>query len=408
MPAFEPFYGLRYSPSHVRSLDDVVCPPYDVISEAERVALSGRSPVNAVRLELPAPLPGDRSTQDRYTRARELLDAWRDGGFLHRDDRSCFYGYRMSYKTPDGRPAATLGVIGALGLEDPGVGILPHEETLPKAKTDRLDLLRATRTNLSPIWCLSPVPGLTDLLEPPAHAAERVSAADGVTHELWPIDDVDRIAGISAAVGSRPVLIADGHHRFETALNYRAEVQEGIDSGSGAAAVMSLVVELSEEQLTVQAIHRLLTGVPAGFDLPQALSLWFDLSPAGPLDRSITSQMVEAGGLAVLTSSGTWIARPRVEVAAAAAHDLDSSRLDVAVASLTAGPAPRLRLSYQHGWDNCAAAVAAGAADAAVLLRPASVSQIAAIASGGVRMPPKTTFFWPKPLTGLVMRELLG
>ncbi len=402
MPRFDPFPGLRYSPSHIRSLDDVVCPPYDVISDSQRQALEARSPSNVVRLELPHD-EGEPGAGDRYERARQVLDAWRDGGILHRDSRPGFYGYRMSYPDPAGRPASTLGVIGALGLEPPGRGILPHEETTPKAKTDRLDLIRATRANLSPIWGLSPGTGLSAHIAAPAHPVERVTDEDGIVHELWPIDDPDQIAAIRAAVESQPVLIADGHHRFETALNYRAERTAAGQAGTDDDAVMALVVELSDEQLTVQAIHRLLMGLPAGFDLPGALGQWFDVTPTGPVDRTILERMDDAGALAVLTDAGVWLARPRPEVTEAATHDLDSSRLDVARAEL-----PDHQVVYQHGWDNCAAAVAAGTASAAVLLRPATVEQIAAISRGGVRMPPKTTFFWPKPRTGMVIRELLG
>ena len=402
MPRFEPFPGLRYSLSHVRALDDVVCPPYDVISESERAVLVGRSPSNVVRLELPEG-EVDRSGADRYQQARTLLDAWRDGGILARDGQPAFYGYRMTFTDPGGARRSTVGVIGALGLEKPGSGILPHEETTPKAKTDRLDLLRATRANLSPIWGLSPGTGLSAHLQPPDHPLERATDDDGIVHEMWPITDPDRIAAIRAAVGSEPVLIADGHHRFETALNYQAERQAADDGPGDEDAVMALVVDLTEDQLTVQAIHRLLTGLPAGFDLAGALEPWFDVTPTEPVDRTILARMDDAGALAVLTPEQVWLARPRPAVVDAATHDLDSSRLDVALAGF-----PEHQLSFQHGWDNCAAAVAAGAASAAVLLRPATVEQIAAISRGGVRMPPKTTFFWPKPRTGMVIRELLG
>jgi uncharacterized protein (DUF1015 family) len=399
VPRFEPFPGLRYSPSHISSLDDVVCPPYDVISEGERVALEARSPSNVVRLEL----PHDDGGGDRYQRARELLDSWRDGGVLHRDPEPRFYGYRMTFTGPGGLPSQTLGVIGALGLEPPGTGILPHEETTPKAKTDRLELLRATLANLSPIWGLSPAAGLSDHLQPPARPLERAVDDDGIVHETWPITDPAQIAAVRAAVESEPVLIADGHHRFETALTYREEQRRAGARPGDEEAVMALVVELTEEQLTVQAIHRLLVGLPADFDLPGALDAWFDVTPAEPVDRTILGRMEEAGGLAVLTSRQAYLARPRAKVTEVATHDLDSSRLDVALAAL-----PPHQLVYQHGWENCAAAVASGAASAAVLLRPATVAQIAAISRGGVRMPPKTTFFWPKPRTGMVIRELIG
>ena len=399
MPRFEPFPGLRYSPSHISALDDVVCPPYDVISDADRAALDARSPSNVVRLEL----PHEEGVGDRYQRARELLDSWRDGGVLHRDSEPGFYGYRMTFKNPVGEPSQTLGVIGALGLEAPGDGILPHEETTPKAKTDRLELLRATRANLSPIWGLSPGTGLSACLTPPAHPVEHATDEDGVLHEVWPIRDPGEVAAIRAAVESAPVLIADGHHRFETALNYRREQRDEGASPGDDEAVMALVVELTEEQLTVQAIHRLIMGLPPDFDLPGALEDWFDVTPAEPVDRTILARMEEAGALAVITPRQAYLARPREKVIEAATHDLDSSRLDVALAGL-----PSHQLVYQHGWDHCAAAVVSGAASAAVLLRPATVEQIAAISRGGVRMPPKTTFFWPKPRTGMVIRELLG
>ncbi|MBV9662100.1 MAG: DUF1015 domain-containing protein [Acidimicrobiales bacterium] len=398
MPRFEPFPGLRYSPSHITSLADVICPPYDVISDSERQALEARSPSNVVRLELPH---GD-ADQDRYQKAKALLDAWRDGGIFHRDPEPCFYGYRMQYADPSGSPCQTIGVIGALGLEAPGSGILPHEETTPKAKTDRLELLRATRANLSPIWGLSPA-GLSATIHPPAHPVERATDGDGVVHELWPIRDPAEIKAIRDVVESEPVLIADGHHRYETALNYGNERQKAGRAEPDDDAVMALVVELSEEQLTVQAIHRLLGGLPEDIDLVSALDKWFDITPTGPVDRSIVIRMQEAGALALLTPKQAWLARPRPEVTAAAQHDLDSSRLDMALADL-----PDHQLVYQHGWDNAAAAVAAGQVSAAVLLRPATVAQIAAISRGGVRMPPKTTFFWPKPRTGMVIRELLG
>ena len=288
-------------------------------------------------------------------------------------------------------------------LEPPGTGILPHEETTPKAKTDRLELLRATSTNLSPIWGLTPVAGLSALCTPPDHPAEHVTDLDRVSHEVWPIIDVDQIKAIQAVVESEPVVIADGHHRYETALTYRDERRQQGNTRTDDDFVMALIVELADEQLTVQAIHRLIDGLPPDFDVPAALAPWFDVTPTAPADRTITLRMAEAQAIAVLTRGGAWLARPLPSVRDAAAHDLDSSRLDVALATL-----PPHHLAYQHGWVHAAAAVATGQADAAVLLRPATVSQIGAVSRGQRRMPAKTTFFWPKPRTGLVVRELLG
>lgn len=392
MPRFEPFAGLRYAPSHISALEDVVCPPYDVISESQRAALIERSPSNVVRLELPEGI-------DAYQGAAKLLDSWRDGGILVREHAPAFYGYRMSFRDPAGAARSSVGVIGALGLEPPGAGILPHEATTPKAKTDRLELLRATQANLSPIWVLTPSPGLAELCAPPQRASMHAVDELGATHELWPITDPERVSAITELVGAEPVLVADGHHRYETALAYQAQIGDGPGDHH---SVMALVVELTADQLTVLAIHRLVSGLPNGFDLLAALDPFFDLTPTAPPDSSIIERMNEAGAVAVLTSDGAWLGRPRQAVIDAAGHDLDSSRLDVALAVL-----PAHTLTFQHGWFDAAAAAAGGRAQAAVLLRPATVDQIAGVARGGVRMPPKTTFFSPKPRTGMVIRDLI-
>ncbi len=165
---------------------------------------------------------------------------------------------------------------------------------------------------------------------------------------------------------------------------------------------MALVVELADEQLSVRAIHRLLTGLPEDFDLPAGLRAHFDVEPTDPPGAGILARMAEAGALALHTARGTWLLRPRSELTAAATHDLDSSRLDVALAGL-----PPHELVYQHGWDLATRAVGTGEAQAAFLLRPATVAQISATGKDRVRMPPKTTFFWPKPRTGLVFRAVL-
>jgi uncharacterized protein (DUF1015 family) len=334
------------------------------------------------------------------------MATWQQEGILAPDDAAAFYAHRMTFPDESGHIRHSVGVIGALGLEPPGGGILPHEHTTPKAKSDRLQLLTATKTNLSPIWGLSPAAGLAALIESAGGAPEGPSATDpdGLVHQLWPITDPEAVDAISRAVGSAPVVIADGHHRFETALTYQGLRRERSPGSSGPFdAVMALVVELSEDQLAVRAIHRLLSGLPHGFDLPGALQASFALSPTAPVDATIGERMVAAGSLALVTPQGTWLLRPLPDLVAAAPQDLDSSRLDVALATL-----PAHELQYQHGWDLATGAVAKGEAQAAVLLRPATVDKIAATGRGGVRMPPKTTFFWPKPRTGLVFRTVDG
>ena len=399
MPRFEPFAGLRYT---AEDLDEVAAPPYDVISPDDRAALVGRSEHNAVRLELPEPEDG----RDRYATAAVLLEEWRAAGVLRADVAPAFYIYRMRFADESGTPRTTTGVIGSLAIDAAGAGdVLPHEHTMPKPKDDRLNLLRATRANLSPIWGLSLSAGLSDQCRPDGAGigpAQRAVDLDGVVHELWPLTDPARLAAVVDAVASAPVVIADGHHRYETATAYRGERRSANgDQAGDHDLVMAYVVELADEQLSVRAIHRLIAGLPAGFDLVEALERHFEISPTAAPDPGITTRMAEAGSLALVTTAGTWLLRPRPTTVDAAEYDLDSSRLDVALADL-----PDHQLTYQHGWDLADAAVQKGEADAAVLLRPATVAQISETGHAGGRMPPKTTFFWPKPRTGLVFRVL--
>ena len=390
VPDFRPFRGLRYS-APGGDLSDLVAPPYDVVDAAGRDALLARAATNAIEVELPA--GGD----DRYARAAATFAAWQADGTLRRDDQPSFTVVRMTYDGEAGGRRSTIGVVGALALSAPGEGgILPHERTTPKDKADRLELLRATRVNVSPVWGLSPATGLSDLLTPAGPADATATDEDGVLHEAWTVTDPGRVGAISQVVAAHPVVIADGHHRYEVALAYAAEAA---DEASGS--VMALVVELAEEQLTVRAIHRLLRGLPPGIDLVAALDPWFEIAGHGPVDETILARMDEAGALALVTPDGARLMRPRPSTVHSAGQDLDSARLDVALVGL-----PPHELTFQHGWDRVAAAVAEGRADAGVLLRPATVEQIAATGRGGERMPPKTTFFAPKPRTGFVFRPL--
>jgi len=394
---FEPFRALRYDLDRV-DLPQVVSPPYDVIDEALRARLAAQDEHNAVRIDLPV----DEDGVDRYEVARSLLADWTAKGVLITDDATRFTVYRMSYVDDAGHPRHTTGVIGALELTPPGTDILPHEHTTPKAKSDRLDMLRSCRANTSAIWGLSLAKGLTDLLPVGQAPVADFTDDDGVTHTVWVVDDPAIVAAISTAVAAEPVVIADGHHRFETSLAYRGERESSSPKGDAGAAGLTLayVVELVEDELTVRAIHRLLTGLPADLDLVEALAPWFEPIGAPPAGVPVTTAMDEAGALCLVLPDQEVLLRPRSE-ALADARDLDSARLDVALAAL-----PDHTLTFQHGPDNVRAAVASGAAQAGVLLRPASIAQIDATAHGGERMPPKTTFFHPKPKTGLVFRSL--
>ena len=261
-------------------------------------------------------------------------------------------------------------------------------------------MLRHTRANTSAIWGLSLAKGLTDLLPVDAEPAAVVDAGDGVVHTVWVVDGTDTVAAIAAAVEAQPVVIADGHHRYETSLAYRREREQADGDAGPAAATLAYVVELVEDELTVRAIHRLVDGLPPDTDLVAALDRWFEPLGAPSADVPLTLAMQQAGALCAVTPTGDVLLRPRPE-ALADVRDLDSARLDAALAGLA-----EHTLRFQHGVDHVHAAVATGTAQFGVLLRPATVAQIEDTAHGGERMPPKTTFFHPKPPTGLVFRPL--
>ena len=397
MPRFEPFRGLRYAPGV--PIGQVMAPPYDIISSAERVHLASRHHANAVLVELPEPdLQGRR---DRYQVAAALFARWQAEGILRADPAPCLYPYRMTDTT--GR--ASTGVIGALGLAEPGQesDILPHEQTLPKPKSDRLDLLRATRANLSPIWGLSLRPGLTATFdptddEPTADAYDD----DGVRHQLWVLDDRDAIDAITTAVAEAPVVIADGHHRYQTALTYQGECRAENGGAPGPYdLVLALIVELAEDQLTVGAIHRTISGLPPDFDLAAAAAPWFDVVRAGAADERTLGALAEAHSLTLVTGGSAYLLHPLEATYEAAGSDLDSSLIAVLLSHL-----PPHESMHRHSVAEAIAALDDGEAQAAFLLRPVTVAQIGAWAAARKQMAPKTTYFSPKPRTGMVFRSL--
>jgi len=394
VPRFEPFAGLRYNPDAVE-LDRVVAPPYDVIGPEERQALEQRDPHNVVHIDLPR----DEPSRDRYTAAGCRLDEWLAEQVLLGDDGPSFYVYRMGYHDADGRPRQTSGVIGALELSVPGEGdVLPHERTMSKPKDDRLNLLRSCRANLSAIWVLSLAEGLSGLCELPGPPDARCTDDLGVHHRLWQITQPGIVSAIADAVASAPVVIADGHHRYETALAYRDERRaEGAGPGDHDL-LMAYAVDLADAQLTIDPIHRLVNGLAPDVDLVGALSEWFEPFDAGPPTESLSARMVDAGALALVVPGQSWLLKPRL-----GGDDprSDAEHLDAILHAL-----PAHELSYQHGVDNVLALVDKGEAQAGILLRPVSVDQMEAAARAGRRLPEKTTFFYPKPVTGLVFRRL--
>ena len=400
MPEFLPFRGLRYRHDDLAA---VTAPPYDVIDPDERAVLVARSPHNAVRLLLPE---GD------YDGAARMLGEWESDGTLELDPEPAFYGYRMEYTDEHGALRHTDGIIGALTLPvRAGEGdVLPHERTMPKAKSDRLALLRATRANLDPIWGLTPAVGL------PVAAGEPVAVTTddlGVRHSLTPITDEARIAEIRRVVGSAPLVLADGHHRFETAIAYRDERTTTGTASDADGRIMCLVVELADEQLWVQPIHRLLSGVTDPAALRAALGTAFTVEDFGPSTPErvdeLERRLRDDAGVGLVDASGLALLTPQPAARERAARDLPEALHDVASAWFDELAAPALdgvEITFRADAQTVAALVGKGAVDAAILLPPVTVEQIRAAALAGVRMPQKTTYFAPKPRSGLVYRPL--
>ena len=395
MPEFLPFAALRYATD---DLDRVVAPPYDVLSDAQVDELADRSVHNIVRVDVP------RGGPDRYQRAAETLGDWVAKGVLVADDRPSFTIYRMRFTDAGGEARDIAGVLGGLEIVDEGAGgVLPHERTTPKASTDRLDLTKATQSNLSPVWGLSLAAGLTELLaepgEPIGKVVESPSGSGPVEHMVERVVDSDRIAAIQRVLAVDDVLIADGHHRYSISRTYRDDVRAA--SGrrdSPAEQTLAFVSELVADQLSVEAIHRLYADIDFD-DLAEALGRSFALTAIDRPDASTLAAMAAEGFLVLVGPAEAWRLDPqpgRFEGVRA----LDGAWLETALADVA------VTVTYQHGLAEALAEVDAGRATAAVLIRPVSVAEIERTAREGLLMPPKSTFFTPKLKTGFVLRPL--
>jgi uncharacterized protein (DUF1015 family) len=390
---FRPFPAIRYAPDV--ALEAVTAPPYDVLSEADVDRLTSRDAHNIVHIDVPRERDGD----GRYDAAGERLRSWLETGVMVVDDHPTFTLYRMTFNDAAGRGRSIVGVLGGVEVEAYGTGgVLPHERVTPKASTDRLDLTRATGANMSPIWGLSLASGLTALLAAPGELIGEVTA-DGVTHRVERVSEPSRVDAIAAAVGSDDVLIADGHHRYGVAQTYRDEVRERTGrTDTPAEETLLFVSELVADQLSVEAIHRVYRDIGLG-QLIDALATGFEMEPAGPVTPATIAEMDARGCLCLVDrdGTGTWLSpKPSVFDGVRA---LDGVWLEHLMDTTSAS------VNYQHGVDELTGLLAGDDTIAgAVMIRPVSVAEIERTAREGLVMPPKSTFFTPKLLTGLVIR----
>ena len=394
MPRFEPFQALRYR----RNVDlhDVCSPPYDVLSDADRLALATQHANNIVLIDMPV-----SATGNAYEHAATVLKQWMSDGVMVRDETPSFTLYRMRFTDSTGKPRNVVGVIGALEVVDEGAGgVLPHERTTPKAKTDRLELTRATDANLSPVWGLSLAAGLSTLLTEPAELLGELTDDLGVVHSVERVTDDARIAAISAAIAAHPVVIADGHHRYAISRTYRDETRERTNSTTtGAELTLTYINELIDEQLSVAAIHRLYEGITYK-QLAAALSPFFTINDADPVGETTLSQMNERESLCLVAKTGRTHWLTPIAEKFAGIRNLDSAYLEHALSSV------QHEVRYQHGVSEVQRELQTSDATAAILIRPVSVAEIQRTANEGLLMPPKSTFFTPKLRTGFVLREM--
>jgi uncharacterized protein (DUF1015 family) len=413
MVAAAPFRGLRFDPAVVGDPGLVTAPPYDVITPEARTAYEAMSPYNMVRLILARP---GADGQDRYRPAAELLASWRAEGALRLDTTPSLYLYEETY-TLRGERRVQQGVLASVTLDDTSTWILPHERTMAAPVVDRLRLLEATGVNLSPVFGVYAGAGraaaVLDDLTGSRPALDSVDDA-GVGHRLWPVSDPERVAAWCELLADRRVLIADGHHRYRTSLVYRDAMRAAHPGPGPWDELLLLLVDADLHGPAVLPIHRLLAGLD-GDTVLAGLEGDFDARPAASpaeAERLLESLPVDAVGFGLYTGERTWLLVAHDPGALAAEAGRARRLLDVEVLH---GPvlSKRLgisdfehRVAYEHDLAAAKRRVDEGAFASLVVLRPARFAEVAAVAAGGEILPQKTTYFYPKPRDGLVLRPL--
>jgi uncharacterized protein (DUF1015 family) len=411
-----PIQALHYDLERI-DLADVVAPPYDVISETQREELVARSDHNVVELDLPR----DPDGGDPYEHAADLLTKWTEDGILTEDEAPTIWALEQDYTAPDGSRLTRLGFLARIKLAAYGEGVRPHERTQPGPKEDRLRLTRATRHNLSPIFSLHPGDAWRHL--EPAIGGDpwgEVTDGDGTTHRVWRIEDPAIQEAIATELAPGELLIADGHHRYETSLAYQAEVGPG---GPQDYVLMALV-SLEDPGLTVFPTHRLISGLAGDPEKQEALGS--GLKELFEVEEVPTDQIDPGGteGVGVFGYTDSHFKRayrlrlasnPALDQALAARSDayrtLDAAILEELVLKGILGMstediAAKRGIGYTPSIDDAMAKLDAGDYQAAFLLRPTPIDQVRAVAAAGETMPPKSTYFFPKLLTGLVFNPL--
>ena len=441
MAQVRPFTATRYNPNAVESLADVVAPPYDVISPEFQEELHRREAHNIVRLILGKDGSEDDEYRNKYQRAASLIKEWKNSGVLIDDPEPAFYIYQQEFETPDGRTNVRTGFFGAVKLEslEEG-GIHAHEHTFEGPKADRLKLLRSTKCNLSPIFLLYSDPDhVTDRVLEKAMACEgkpraEVTDGDGVIHRLWVVSKPEQVDALSHLMDGRDLFIADGHHRYETSVRYMEESHA--DGKSPAAYTMGFLCNMDSPGMRVLPTHRVLSSelgedVEIG-EVVEDLEEFFDLeevkvnlrkpeAEAAKLLSKLAKQGADAPSFAMVLPTGQAFVihlRDAEGLVAEMAEDMDEAiaRLDVSILHQYLIPRvwvgnPEVELDDQDVFyvkdagDALKMLSAKPFASAVFLMQATRIEQVREIASRNLRMPHKSTYFYPKLITGLVLRD---
>ncbi len=440
MATIAPFRGFVYNEQVAGSIDTLVCPPYDIITPAEQQELYRRNPYNVVRLELGLESPADTESDNRYTRAAAQLRQWMDEGALHRSARPSLYVYEMEYG--QGTALKRLrGFICLVRIEDYASGVVkPHETTLSGPKTDRLNLLRSCKAGFSQIFSLVPDPAgtiETVLGRVSGKPEMEVSSADGVIHRIWTLSDAGDIGTIVAAMADRPIFIADGHHRYDTALNYRNERRTAAGSftdSEGYNYVAMFLARVEDPGLTVLPAHRALFNLadfhPRKFE--KDLNRFFNIERidfSGESEeqdrRTVLDTLAKRAdhahvfGMRVRGEHSYYLLTLKHEADMDAVvpdkipayRRLDVSILHHLIIDRLLGVRMEthklgLNIEYIKDADEAVRRVADGSAEIIFLMNPTKVTEVRDVAAAGERMPQKATYFYPKLLSGLVMHKI--
>jgi uncharacterized protein (DUF1015 family) len=429
------FRAFRYDLGRVGALSDVVAPPYDVIDPALQQALYDRSPYNVIRLILNQEKPRDTDADNRYTRSAAILRAWQADDVLRQDSARSLYVYHQDFEV-EGKCYTRKGFLARVRLEPFGSGrIYPHEETMAGPKADRLKLFRATAMNLSPVFGLYPDTenSVMNRLDEAVGRSLPLEAKDhlGVVSRLWPISDQQAVSAVSGLLFERPVFIADGHHRYETGLKYleeRKAAGEVRDADAPANFILMMLVSMADPGLIILPTHRLVSGVGAlnAVQLADLLKTHFEVEKVGEGDVGAreTWERIEMDGSQGLLGFGTvadgaWqIARlKKSEAMADLARDHSADWRGLAVSVLhvlvlnhlfTVKGGAKPECKYVHLLKEVTDAATAKSCQLAVLVPPAGMDHVERIAGNLEKMPPKSTYFYPKLLSGLVFNPLKG